>query len=40
MRDTAKGMPNWATCRFFELTPDGVPRFPVIIDYGHGSRED
>ena len=32
--------PNWATCRYFELTPDGVPRFPVIIDYGVGNRED
>ena len=32
--------PNWATCRFFELTPDGVPRFPVVIDYGVGKRED
>jgi len=36
----AKGAPNWATCRYFELTPDGVPRFPVIIDYGHGARQD
>ena len=32
--------PNWATCRYFELTPDGVPRFPVVIDYGTGQRED
>jgi len=38
--NTAKGVPNWATCRYFELTPDGVPRFPVIIDYGHGVRTD
>ena len=37
---TAKGMPNWATCRYFELTPDGVPRFPVIVDYGYGVRTD
>ncbi len=36
----SKNAPNWATCRYFELTPDGVPRFPVIIDYGHGLRED
>ena len=40
MLNTTKGMPNWATCRYFELTPDGVPRFPVIIDYGHGIRQD
>ena len=32
--------PTWATCRYFELTPDGVPRFPVVIDYGYGERED
>ena len=32
--------PNWATCRFFELTPDGIPRFPVVVDYGTGERED
>ena len=40
MRNTAKGMPHWATCRYFELTPDGVPRFPVIVDYGYGKRSD
>ena len=32
--------PNWATCRFFELTPDGIPRFPVVVDYGTGERND
>lgn len=32
--------PNWATCRYFELSNDGVPRFPVVIDYGTGVRED
>jgi ATP-dependent DNA ligase len=31
---------NWATCRYFELSNDGVPRFPVTIDYGKGQRED
>lgn len=31
---------NWATCRYFELSNDGVPRFPVTIDYGTGSRDD
>ena len=39
-RNTAQGLPNWVTCRYFELTPDGVPRFPVVIDYGHGQRTD
>lgn len=31
---------NWATCRYFELSNDGVPRFPVTIDYGTGVRND
>ena len=32
--------PDWATIRYFNLTPDGVPRFPVVVDYGFGKRED
>ena len=32
--------PNWATLRYFDLTPDGIPRFPVVIDYGVGERDD
>ena len=32
--------PTWATLRYFEMTPDGVPRFPVVIDYGVGTRND
>jgi len=32
--------PTWATLRYFEMTPDGIPRFPVVIDYGTGARED
>ena len=32
--------PTWATLRYFGLTPDGVPRFPVVIDYGFGERSD
>ena len=32
--------PTWATCRYFEKTPDGIPRFPVVIDWGVGERED
>ena len=31
---------DWATCRYFELSNDGVPRFPVTIDYGVGERVD
>ena len=36
----AEEKPNWVTCRFFEYSNDGVPRFPVIIDYGIGTRND
>ena len=32
--------PNWATLRYFTPTPDGIPRFPVVIDWGVGQRED
>ena len=32
--------PTWVTCRYFELTPDGIPRFPVVIDWGVGERND
>lgn len=32
--------PTWATARFFTPTPDGIPRFPVVIDWGIGKRED
>ena len=32
--------PSWATCRYFNLTPDGIPRFPVVIDYGFEKRND
>ena len=32
--------PTWVTCRYFEKTPDGIPRFPVVIDWGNGERID
>lgn len=32
--------PDWATVRYFTPTPDGIPRFPVVTDYGWGKRED
>lgn len=32
--------PDWATVRYFTPTPDGIPRFPVVIDMGYGKRED
>ena len=32
--------PEWATCRYFTPTPDGIPRFPVVTDYGQGARND
>lgn len=33
-------MPNWVTVRYFTPTPDGIPRFPVVVDWGFGQRED
>ena len=32
--------PDWCTLRYFAPTPDGIPRFPVVIDWGVGQRED
>lgn len=32
--------PDWATVRYFTPTPDGIPRFPVVTDWGYGKRED
>lgn len=32
--------PDWATCRYFTPTPDGIPRFPVVTDWGQGERND
>ena len=32
--------PDWATCRYFTPTPDGIPRFPVVTDWGMGERND
>jgi len=36
----SKETPNWATLRYFGLTPDGVPRLPFVVDYGVGERDD
>ena len=32
--------PTWVTCRYFERTVDNIPRFPVVIDWGVGERND
>lgn len=32
--------PTWVTCRYFERSVDNIPRFPVVIDWGNGERED
>ena len=32
--------PTWVTCRFFERSVDNIPRFPVVIDWGVGERND
>lgn len=34
------GDPGTVTLRFFGRTPDGVPRFPVVIDYQPEGRND
>lgn len=46
-QDTMRNMfevnqtPMWATLRYFTPTPDGIPRFPVVIDWGfEKQRED
>lgn len=30
-------MPSWATIRYFTPTPTGMPRFPVVTDWGFGA---
>ena len=32
--------PTWVTCRYFERSIDNIPRFPVVIDWGIGERND
>ena len=32
--------PTWVTCRYFERSVDNIPRFPVVIDWGIGERND
>lgn len=32
--------PDWAKVRYFGKTEDGSLRFPVVVDYGYGKRED
>ena len=32
--------PTWVTCRYFERSVDNIPRFPVVIDWGVGERND
>lgn len=36
----AQQVPDWATIRYFMRTPDGVPRFPIAVDWGVGKRDD
>jgi hypothetical protein len=37
-RETIVG--KWATCQFFNLTPDGIPRFPYVIKIRDGEGVD
>lgn len=32
--------PDWCTVRHLGMTPHGVPRGPVVVDYGFGERDD
>jgi len=32
-------IPDWATVRYFTPTPDGILRFPVVVDWGYGVRQ-
>jgi DNA ligase 1 len=32
-------VPDWATVRYPNLTPDGVPRFGVVTQWGYGKRD-
>lgn len=32
--------PNWAKVEFDDYTPDGSLRFPRVVDYGYGKRDD
>jgi len=32
--------PDWAKVRYQNYTPDGVLRFPTVLDYGYGERND
>lgn len=36
----SEATPQWATLRYFTPTPDGIPRFPVVVDWGYGERDD
>jgi len=42
LADYGKGVPDAAvaTCRFFMRSPDGVPRFPVVVDFHPNGRKD
>jgi DNA ligase 1 len=32
-------VPDWATVRYPNLTPDGIPRFGVVTQWGYGKRD-
>jgi len=39
-RLTTLDVPSWATVRYFGRSNEGIPRFPVVVDYGFDSRPD
>jgi len=38
--DAASYIGKYATCKFFNLTPDGIPRFPYVIGFREGRGMD
>jgi ATP-dependent DNA ligase len=38
--DAASYIGRYATCKFFNLTPDGIPRFPYVIGFRDGRGMD
>lgn len=33
-------IPDWATVRYQNITPTGVPRIGIVVDWGYGKRND
>jgi ATP-dependent DNA ligase len=40
LQDAASYVGKYATCKYFNLTPDGIPRFPYVIGFRDGRGID